>query len=103
VPGDGEGRGHLNPGLTPTAAAATNGTTGIPMLPDQGDPRRVGELLGDWLAIRMEEVDDLVDEASSRVDALPNQRVMWSLVGETLVLLRALELEVAELRKAVKR
>jgi hypothetical protein len=73
------------------------------MLPDQGDPRRVGELLGDWLAIRMDEVDDLVDEARSRVDALPDQRVLFGVVGEVIVLLRALELEVAELRKAVRR
>jgi hypothetical protein len=51
----------------------------------------------------MAEVDDLVDEARSRVDALPDQRVMWSLVGETLVLLRALELEIAELRKGARR
>jgi hypothetical protein len=29
--------------------------------------------------------------------------VMWSLVGEVIVLLRALEVEVAELRKAARR
>ena len=75
----------------------------VAILPDQGDPRRIGELLGDWLAIRMAEVDDLVDEARSRVDALPDQRVLFSLVGEVIVLLRAVELEVAELRKAVRR
>jgi hypothetical protein len=72
-------------------------------LPHEGDPRRIGELLGDWLDIRMTEVDDLVDEARSRVDALPDQRVLFSLVGEVIVLLRALELDVAELRKAVRR
>jgi hypothetical protein len=54
-------------------------------------------------APKLAEVDDLVDEARSRVDAIPNQRVLWSLVGEVIVLLRALELEVAELRKAVRR
>jgi hypothetical protein len=59
----------------------------------------VGELLQAWVGIRMEEVDDLVDEARSRVDALPDQRVMWSLVGEVIVLLRALELEVADLKR----
>jgi hypothetical protein len=68
-------------------------------LPQGEDPRRIGELLGDWLAIRMDEVDDLVDEARARVDAIPNQRVMWSLVGEVIVLLRALELEVADLKR----
>jgi hypothetical protein len=44
----------------------------------------VGELLQAWVGIRMEEVDDLVDEARSRVDALPDQPVMWSLVGRSL-------------------
>jgi hypothetical protein len=71
----------------------------VAILPDQGDPRRIGELLGDWLAIRMAEVDDLVDEARSRVDAIPDQRVLFSLVGELVVLLRALELEVADLKR----
>jgi hypothetical protein len=65
----------------------------------EGDPRRIGELLGDWLAIRMAEVDAEVDEARAKVDALPDQRVLWSLLGETLVLLRALELEVADLKR----
>jgi hypothetical protein len=66
------------------------------MLPDQGDPRRIGELLGDWLAIRMAEVDTLVDEAESKVTAIPDQRHLWLLLGETLVRLHCLELELAE-------
>ena len=69
------------------------------MLPDQGDPRRIGELLGDWLAIRMEEVDALVDEAESKVAVLPDQRHLWLLLGETLVRLHCLELELAELKR----
>ena len=73
------------------------------MLPDQGDPRRIGELLGDWLAIRMDEVDALVDEAGSKVAVLPDQRHLWLLLGETLVRLHCLELEVAELRKGARR
>jgi hypothetical protein len=72
------------------------------MLPDQGDPRRVGELLATWLAIRMAEVDALVDEGESKVAAIPDQRHLWLLLGETLVRLHCLELEVAELRKAVR-
>jgi hypothetical protein len=97
---NGEGRApRQRPGPAPTTTA----TNGPAMLPDEGDPRRIGELLGDWLAIRMDEVDALVDEAESKVAVLPDQRVLWSLVGETLVLLRGLELEVAELRKAVRR
>jgi hypothetical protein len=73
------------------------------ILPDQGDPRRIGELLGDWLAIRMDEVDALVDEAKSKVAVLPDQRHLWLLLGETLVRLHCLELEVAELRKGARR
>jgi hypothetical protein len=73
------------------------------MLPDQGDPRRIGELLGDWLSIRMDEVDALVDEAESKVAAIPDQRHLWLLLGETLVRLHCVELEVAELRKGARR
>jgi hypothetical protein len=69
------------------------------MLPDQGDPRRIGELLGDWLAIRMEQVDALVDEAEAKVAVLPDQRTLWLLMGETLVRLHCLELEVADLKR----
>jgi hypothetical protein len=69
------------------------------MLPDQGDPRRIGELLSDWLAIRMDEVDALVDEAESKVTAIPDQRHLWLLLGETLVRLHCLELEVADLKR----
>jgi hypothetical protein len=67
------------------------------------DRRAVGELLSTWLGIRMDEIDDLVAEARSRVEAIPDQRVLWSLVGEVIVLLRCLELEVAKLQKAAKR
>jgi hypothetical protein len=72
-------------------------------IPHDTDPAPVGELVAAWVGAKLAEVDDLVDEARSRVDALPNQRVMWSLVGEIIVLLRALEVEVAELRKAARR
>lgn len=63
------------------------------------DPRLVGELLGDWLAIRMSEVDDLVGEASSKVAGIPDQRTLWLLFGEALVRLHCLELAVAELKR----
>jgi hypothetical protein len=96
---NGEGRApNERPGLTPPTTA----TNGPAMLPHDSDPTAVGELVSAWVGAKLDEVDGLVDEARSRVDALPDQRVMWSLVGETLVLLRALELEVAEL-KAAKR
>ena len=96
MPDNGEGRApRQRPGPAPTTTA----TYGPAILPDADDPRRIGELLCDWLAIRMEEVDALVDEAESKVAALPDQRVLFSLVGEVIVLLRALELEVAELKR----
>jgi hypothetical protein len=72
-------------------------------LPQGDDPRRVGELLSDWLAIQMDRVDALVDEAESKVAVLPDQRHLWLLLGETLVRLHCLELEVAELRKGARR
>jgi hypothetical protein len=67
------------------------------------DPRRVGELLSDWLAIQMDKVDALVDEANAKVAAIPDQRRLWLLLGEALVRLHCLELEVAELRKRDRR
>jgi hypothetical protein len=69
------------------------------MLPDPGDPRRVGELLATWLSIRMAEVDALVEEGESKVAAIPDQRHLWLLLGETLVRLHCLELELAELKR----
>jgi hypothetical protein len=96
-PPNGEGRApRQRPGPAPT-------TTTTAILPDQGDPRRIGELLGDWLAIRMTEVDALVEEGEAKVAAIPDQRHLWLLLGETLVRLHCLELEVAELRKGARR
>jgi hypothetical protein len=69
-------------------------------IPHDTDPAPVGELVAAWVGAKLAEVDDLVDEARSRVAAIPNQRVMWSLVGEIIVLLRTLELEVAELKRS---
>jgi hypothetical protein len=84
----------------PANDTATNGPA---IVPDPGDPRRIGELLGDWLAIRMAEVDDLVAEARVKVDAIPDRRVLFTLLGELVIRVNAVELEVAELRKAARR
>jgi hypothetical protein len=73
------------------------------MVPNRSDSILVGELVAAWVGAKLAEVDDLVAEAHSRVEAIPDQRVMWSLIGEVIVLLRGLELEVAELRKATRR
>jgi hypothetical protein len=67
------------------------------------DQVQVGELLAAWVGIRMEEVGALADETRSRVDAIPDQRTLWLLFGEALGRLRALELEVTDLRKAAGR
>ena len=72
-------------------------------MPDRSDPIPVGELVAAWVGAKLDEVDDLVAEARTRVEAIPDQRVLWSLVGEVIVLLRGLELEVAELQKAARR
>jgi hypothetical protein len=56
-----------------------------------------------WLDVRMGEVDDLVAEARSRVEAIPDLRTFWLLAGEILVRLAAVEHELAELRKAAER
>jgi hypothetical protein len=96
-PDNGRGRAPDElPGLKTQSNTATNGP---PIIADQGDPRRIGELLGDWLSIRMAEVDDLVDEAEAKVAILPDQRHLWLLLGETLVRLHCLELELAELKR----
>jgi hypothetical protein len=68
------------------------------MVLDQDDPRRIGELLGDWLAIRMEEVDALVDEAEAKVAVLPDLRNLWALFGELVVCVHFLESEVERLK-----
>jgi hypothetical protein len=47
----------------------------------------------------MDEVDALVDEAESKVAVLPDQRHLWLLLGETLVRLHCLELEIVELKR----
>jgi hypothetical protein len=69
----------------------------------EGDPRRIGELLSDWLAIRMTEVDALVDEARAKTAAIPDQRQLWLLVGELVVRVHCLELAADQQRKAARR
>jgi hypothetical protein len=95
-PDNGVGRGHHNPGRSAQQITATNGNTGS--IPDRGDPRRIGELLGDWLAVRMAEVDDLVAEARRKVDAIPEQRALWALFGELVIRVTVLEHEVAAMK-----
>ena len=65
---------------------------------DGADPRAIGDLLNAWLSIQMDTVDDLVADARRKVNAIPDMRVLASIVGEQFILLRALETEVARLR-----
>jgi hypothetical protein len=65
--------------------------------------RQAGELVAEWAGIRMAEVDDLVAEAKSKVTAIPDQRALWLIIGELMLRLSALELEVADLRKESRR
>jgi hypothetical protein len=64
--------------------------------------RQVGELVAEWAGIRMAEVDDLVAEARAKVATIPDRRVLFTLLGELVIRVAALELEVAELRKAAQ-
>jgi hypothetical protein len=95
---NGEGRAPRceRPGPAPTTTA----TNGPMSLPDRGDPRAIGELLACWIGCKVEEVDDLVAEARAKVAAIPDRRVLQSVIGELVVRVRALELDVLEIRKA---
>jgi cytochrome c-type biogenesis protein CcmH/NrfG len=96
VPSNGEGRApRQRPGPAPTTTTAS--------LPHRGDPQRIGELLNDWLAIQMDRVDSLTAEAESKVAAIPDQRHLWLMLGETLVRLHCVELELAELKRGRRR
>jgi predicted Zn-dependent protease len=68
-------------------------------LSHEGDPQRIGELLGDWLAIQMDQVDEAVAEAQTKAAAIPNQRVLWEMYGELMIRVFCLEAEVAELKR----
>jgi hypothetical protein len=74
----------------------------VTILPDHGDPRAIGELLACWIGCKVEEVDSLVEQARAKAAAIPDRRVLQSVLGELIVRVRALELDVAEL-KATRR
>jgi hypothetical protein len=84
-------------------ASSSTATGGPAIVSHQADARRIGELLGDWLAIRMDEVEALVDEARAKVAAIPERRVLEAIIFELVLRVRALELDMAELRKAAQR
>jgi hypothetical protein len=62
----------------------------------------VGELLQTWLGVKFDQIDDLADEARSKVYSIPDQRTLWQIVGEQTVLLYALQREVTDLKAEVR-
>jgi hypothetical protein len=72
-------------------------TTGS--LPDGADPRRIGELLNEWLSIQMDTVDALTADAAAKVAEIPDLHQLWFLLGELTVRLHCVELEVADLKR----
>lgn len=86
------------PAATLTTTASVTGS--IPDPCDGADPLDVGELLSVWLGIKLDQVDDLVEEARAKVDAIPDWKVIAQIVGELVVRCHALEAEVAELKGA---
>jgi hypothetical protein len=105
-PRDGRGRRSGQPAASAEPVIGA-GTSRIADRDDAGQapisPEGIVGMLAAWVDVKMGEVDDLVDEARSRVAAIPDQRQLWLLAGETLVRLHALELEVAGLRAEVAR
>jgi hypothetical protein len=100
---DAEGRqpGQLAAPETPTSATKVQAS--IADRGDGGDPRAVGDLLGTWLGVKLDQVDALVDDARSKVAAIPQWRVIAQLVGELVISQHALEAEVGQLRAEVAR
>jgi len=87
----------------PASPSTTTATNGPAIVSHQADARRIGELLAVWLGVKLDEVDALVDEARAKVAAIPDRRVLESIIFELTVRVRALELDVAPLRKAAER
>jgi hypothetical protein len=67
---------------------------------DAADPREVGDLLGVWLSIKMDEVDLAVETARDKQATIPDWRVLSTLLGELTIRVHALELEVEDLRRS---
>jgi hypothetical protein len=93
-----EGAGPLiEPAPGPAAEQQVNRS-----LPDQGDcradPFEVGEVLRLWVGIQMDCVDALIDEAESKVTAIPDLRTLRAMMGEWVVLTYSLQAEVTDLR-----
>ena len=63
------------------------------------DPRRIGELLNEWLAIQMDTVESLTAEAAAKVEAIPDLHTLMVLIGELVVRLHWLESEVQRLKE----
>ena len=62
----------------------------------------IGELLRLWAGVKLDQIDDLVAEAEAKTAALPDLRVLRQLTGETVILLYALQTEVADLKAEIR-
>jgi hypothetical protein len=87
------------PAATPKPQAVPTPTSTTASLPQPDDPRRIGELLGDWLAIQMDTVDAITADAAAKVAEIPDLHQLWFLLGELTVRLHCVELEVADLKR----
>jgi hypothetical protein len=76
----------------------------VPVVSDRANlrPDDLQEALGAYATVKHEQIEALVADAREKLASIPDQRVLWSLFGELLLTVRALEHEVADLRKAVK-
>jgi hypothetical protein len=70
---------------------------------------RILELLGEYATGKLADIDQIVALAEARAREIPKTPVLarrldtaWSVIGELVMRIRCLELEVAELRKAAK-
>jgi hypothetical protein len=105
--------GHDNGGRSTAQRPGRNAVTSTPPpseakgivagCSDVGDPSRIGQLLGDWLGLRMEQIDALVDEAEAKIASIPDVRTLRQMIGEWVVETYWLQAQLTELKLEVKR
>lgn len=85
-PENGEGRPQAP--LNPDASSLSGPT----MVTD------VGDLLVTWVGIQMDTIDSMVADAQAKLATIPERGVLLSLLGELVIRVRAVELEIADLK-----
>lgn len=103
-PSDERGRRPAQP--TPSSSPLTDSAKDDPILTEgwaSGEiTSEIGELLRLWVGVKLDQIDDLVAEAEAKTAALPDLRVLRQLTGETVILLYALQTEVADLKAEIR-